>query len=212
MKSIFTPRGGRKGLLFFKSLLLGLSIAAPVGPIGLLCINRTLNYGRLAGVLSGLGAATADTIYAAFAAFGFGLSVGRLVEQQTWTEIIGALFLIYIGVKIFMSKPASQAANVSGKNLINMFVSTWLLTMANPVTILSFVAMFAGLGFVEQTGSLGAAFTLVSGVFLGSSLWWLLLSGGVYIFKTRLMPYLGAINKMSGLLIVLLGTLSLLDW
>jgi len=199
-------------LLFFKSLLLGLSIAAPVGPIGLLCINRTLNYGRLAGFLSGLGAATADMIYAAFAAFGFGLAVRRIVEQQTWTEIIGALFLIYIGVKIFMSKPASQAANASGKNLINMFVSTWLLTMANPVTILSFTAMFAGLGFVEQTGSLSASFTLVSGVFLGSALWWLLLSGGVYIFKTKLMPYLGAVNKISGLLIVLLGVLSLLNW
>lgn len=212
MKSIFVPRGGRKRLLFFKSLLLGLSIAAPVGPIGLLCINRTLNYGRLAGFLSGLGAATADMIYAAFAAFGFGLAVRRIVEQQTWTEIIGALFLIYIGVKIFMSKPASQAANASGKNLINMFVSTWLLTMANPVTILSFTAMFAGLGFVEQTGSLSASFTLVSGVFLGSALWWLLLSGGVYIFKTKLMPYLGAVNKISGLLIVLLGVLSLLNW
>ena len=199
-------------MLFFKSLLLGLSIAAPVGPIGLLCINRTLNYGRLAGFLSGLGAATADMIYAAFAAFGFGLAVRRIVEQQTWTEIIGALFLIYIGVKIFMSKPASQAANASGKNLINMFVSTWLLTMANPVTILSFTAMFAGLGFVEQTGSLSASFTLVSGVFLGSALWWLLLSGGVYIFKTKLMPYLGAVNKISGLLIVLLGVLSLLNW
>jgi len=212
LKSIFVPRGGRKRLLFFKSLLLGLSIAAPVGPIGLLCINRTLNYGRLAGFLSGLGAATADMIYAAFAAFGFGLAVRRIVEQQTWTEIIGALFLIYIGVKIFMSKPASQAANASGKNLINMFVSTWLLTMANPVTILSFTAMFAGLGFVEQTGSLSASFTLVSGVFLGSALWWLLLSGGVYIFKTKLMPYLGAVNKISGLLIVLLGVLSLLNW
>ena len=212
MKSIFAPREGRRRLLFFKSLLLGLSIAAPVGPIGLLCINRTLNYGRLAGFLSGLGAATADMIYAAFAAFGFGFAVRRIVEQQIWTELIGALFLLYIGVKIFISKPTSQAANVSGKNLINMFVSTWLLTMANPVTILSFVAMFAGLGFVEQTGSLSAAFTLVSGVFLGSALWWLLLSGGVYIFKTKLMPYLGAVNKISGLLIVLLGVLSLLNW
>ena len=198
-------------MLLLKSLLLGLSVAAPVGPIGLLCINRTLNYGRMAGFFTGLGAATADMIYACFAAFGFGLVAQNIVDQQNWLELVGGLFLLYIGIKIFMSKPANRAVNLTNKTLTGMFVSTWLLTMTNPVTILSFAAMFAGLGFTEQSGSLVNSFVLVTGVFLGSTLWWLILSGGVHVFKTKLLPFLPLINKISGLLIILLGLFSLSD-
>jgi threonine/homoserine/homoserine lactone efflux protein len=198
-------------LLFLKSVLLGLSVAAPVGPIGLLCINRTLNNGRLSGFFTGLGAATADMIYASFAAFGFSIVTQYLIQQQGWLQLFGGLFLFYLGIKIFMSKPANQAANLEGSNLFNMFFSTLLLTITNPATILSFVAMFAGLGLAANSNSLMDAFSLVSGVFLGSAIWWLILSNGVYLFKAKLVPYLSIINKTSGLLIIVLAILSLLS-
>jgi threonine/homoserine/homoserine lactone efflux protein len=198
-------------LLFLKSVLLGLSVAAPVGPIGLLCINRTLNNGRLSGFFTGLGAATADMIYASFAAFGFSIVTQYLIQQQGWLQLFGGLFLFYLGIKIFMSKPANQAANLEGSNLFNMFFSTLLLTITNPATILSFVAMFAGLGLAANSNSLMDAFSLVSGVFLGSAIWWLILSNGVYLFKAKLVPYLSIINKTSGLLITVLAILSLLS-
>jgi threonine/homoserine/homoserine lactone efflux protein len=198
-------------LLFLKSVLLGLSVAAPVGPIGLLCISRTLNNGRLAGFFTGLGAATADMIYASFAAFGFSIVTQYFIQQQGWLQLFGGLFLFYLGIKIFISKPANQAANLEGSNLFNMFFSTLLLTITNPATILSFAAMFAGLGLAANSNSLMDAFSLVSGVFLGSAIWWLILSNGVYLFKAKLVPYLSVINKTSGLLIIVLAILSLLS-
>ncbi len=198
-------------MLFLKSLLLGFSVAAPIGPIGLLCINRTLNSGRLAGFFTGLGAATADMIYASFAAFGFRVVTQYLIKQQTWLQLIGGLFLLYIGIKIFVSHPANQAANLRDSNIFKMFFSTLLLTITNPVTILSFVGMFAGLGVAANTNSYADAFVLVGGVFLGSVVWWLILSNGVYMFKTRLLPNLAIINKISGLLIIFLAVFSLLS-
>jgi threonine/homoserine/homoserine lactone efflux protein len=194
-----------------KSVLLGISVAAPVGPIGLLCINRTLNNGRLSGFFTGLGAATADMVYASFAAFGFSIVTQYFIQQQGWLQLFGGLFLFYLGIKIFISKPANQAANLEGSNLFNMFFSTLLLTITNPATILSFVAMFAGLGLVANSNSLMEAFSLVSGVFLGSAIWWLILSNGVYLLKAKLVPFLSVINKISGLLIIVLAILSLLS-
>src|SRR5262245_23551445 len=171
--------------LLLRGLLIGFSIAAPVGPIGVLCIRRTLADGRLAGLVSGLGAATADAFYGCVAAFGLTAVSGFLISQQTWLRLFGGLFLCYLGIRTLLAAPAEKPAIATGRRpspgrgLLAAYTSTFALTVANPATILSFAAIFAGMGAGITSRSYASAALLVSGVFLGSALWWLLLSGGV---------------------------------
>ncbi|MEM8613885.1 MAG: LysE family transporter, partial [Cyanobacteria bacterium P01_H01_bin.105] len=131
-------------VLFLRGLMLGVAIAAPVGPIGLLCIRRSLTYGATAGLLSGLGAATADGMYGAVAAFGLAFVSNFLTDQAHWLGIIGGLFLCYLGIATFLSKPADKLAEISKTGLVGAYLSTLGLTLTNPATILSFVLLFAG--------------------------------------------------------------------
>jgi len=197
-------------LLLLKSIILGFSVSAPVGPIGLLCIQRTLTKGQMAGFFTGLGASTANMIYASFAAFGFSVVSSFLLEQQFILRIIGGVFLLYLGVKIFLAKPAERAASLEGNGLIRVYLSTLFLMITNPTTILNFVAMFAGLGFDKTASSPSTAFIFVSGVFLGAIFWWFLLSFSVSIFKNKITPYLKSVNKIAGMLIISLGCLAFL--
>jgi threonine/homoserine/homoserine lactone efflux protein len=193
-------------------LILGFSIAAPVGPIGILCIRRTLAEGRSFGFASGLGAATADALYGSIAAFGLTLITNVLVGQQLWLRLVGGAFLCYLGARTLLSRPAEQAAQAraSGRGLLGAWVSTLLLTVTNPMTILSFVAVFAGLGLGQgAAGELDAAM-LVLGVFCGSALWWLVLSGGVSLLRRRVTPNLLVwVNRVSGATILAFGLLAL---
>ena len=132
--------------LLWKGAVIGFAIAAPVGPIGLLCIRRTLAEGRLIGLVSGLGAATADAIYGLVAGFGLTAVSGFLIGQGFWLRVIGGAFLCWLGARIFVSEPATKAASVDGRGLVGAYASTLALTLTNPTTILSFVAIFAGLG------------------------------------------------------------------
>ena len=129
--------------LLFRGFIIGISIAAPVGPIGVLCIRRTLADGRLAGFLSGLGAATADMIYGAIVAFGITVIMDLLIGQAQWLKFIGGIFLLYLGMRTFLSKPAEQAAQTNSNGLLGAYLSTLFLTITNPMTILSFIAIFA---------------------------------------------------------------------
>ncbi len=181
--------------LLWKGAIIGFAIAAPVGPIGILCIRRTLSDGRLAGFVSGLGAAGADALYGLVAALGLTL-IGRfLVEHRDWISVVGGIFLIYLGALEIRAKPVDPAAPPpQPTGLIGHFVSTFFWTLANPLTILSFIAIFTGLdvagpGAVEP-GAVGPAerdypgiTALVVGVFAGSALWWLLLSMSVGLFR-----------------------------
>lgn len=185
-----------------RGIILGFSIAAPVGPIGVLCIRRTLAQGRLVGLVSGLGAATADMFYGMVAAFGLTAISGLLVSQAFWLRLIGGVFLLYLGVRTFVAEPAAKAAIAEGAGLVGAFLSTLFLTITNPMTILSFMAIFAGLG-VGDTGSYLGAAVLVLGVFLGSGFWWLLLSGGVSLFRSLFnLTALRWVNRLSGLIIL----------
>jgi threonine/homoserine/homoserine lactone efflux protein len=159
--------------LFFRGLVIGFSIAAPVGPIGVLCIRRTLADGQVSGLVSGLGAATADAFYGCVAGFGLTFISSLLIDQQMWLRLFGGLFLLYLGIKTLLSKPAEKEANIKQSGLFSSYLSTFLLTITNPLTILSFAAIFAGLGLATATGSYSAALILVLGVFLGSAAWWL---------------------------------------
>jgi threonine/homoserine/homoserine lactone efflux protein len=194
---------------FFKGLILGFAIAAPVGPIGVLCIRRSLADGERAGFATGLGAATADALYGCVAAFGLTAVSDYLLKQKFWLGLFGGLFLCYLGGRTFLTKASDRPAVASGKGLAGAYLSTFLLTVTNPMTILSFVAVFAGLGLATSSNYVTAA-SLVAGVFIGSALWWLLLSGGSALFRARVGPSLMTwVNRASGVIIFVLGLYAL---
>ncbi len=193
-----------------RGLVLGFSIAAPVGPIGVLVIRRSLAEGRRVGFVSGLGAATADFMYGAIAAFGLTAVAGLMVSQQVWLRLVGGIFLVYLGVRTFLAQPADKAAEAGGRGLLGAYSSTLFLTLTNPATILSFAVIFAGLGLAGFDGGAWATLALVVGVFLGSAAWWLLLSGGVSLFRGRLTPAgLRWVNRIAGGIIVAFGVVAL---
>jgi threonine/homoserine/homoserine lactone efflux protein len=194
---------------FFRGLVIGFSIAAPVGPIGVLCVRRTLADGRAIGLAVGLGAAAADAVYGAVAGFGLTAVSSLLVRQQGVLRLVGGLFLCYLGVRTILARPADRAARAGGAGLLGAFTSTFGLTLMNPATILSFVAVFAGLG-IAGTGSWREATILVAGVFLGSALWWLLLSGVVSALRSRLhLSALRWVNRLSGAVLLAFGVAAL---
>ncbi len=195
-----------------KGLVIGFAIAAPVGPIGVLCIRRTLAEGRLIGFLSGLGAATADMSYGAVAAFGLTAIQDVLVRQQFWLHIVGGLFLIYLGVRTFLTEPAQEApVSDSLRNRFSAYLSTLGLTLTNPATIISFTMIFAGLRLAETHGNYASAAFLVVGVFLGSAAWWLTLSGVVGALRERFnVTWMVWANRLAGAVIFGFGVLALL--
>lgn len=196
--------------LFLKGIVIGLAIAVPVGPIGALCVQRTLAEGRISGLVSGLGAATADTIYGFIAAFGVTLISGFLISHQMWLRIIGGAILFTLGLKTFLSRPRKQAAPVSGNSLLTNFFSTFGLTLTNPITILAFAAIFAALGVVSGSQDLAALGMLILGVFFGSALWWLILSGGASLFRGWIGTHgMRWVNRISGIIIVAFGAVVL---
>lgn len=196
--------------LFGRGLLIGFLIAMPVGPIGLLCIQRTLAHGRAIGLASGLGAASADALYGAIAAFGLTLVSVFLMRQSVWLGVIGGLFLCYLGMRTLLAASTQQAAHAEQHNLLTAYGSTLLLTVTNPMTILSFLGIFAAAGFASESEDALQASALVLGVFLGSAAWWLLLSGGVSLLRTRVTAgVMTWINRIAGIAIVGFGIYTL---
>ncbi|MBH0155177.1 LysE family transporter [Fictibacillus sp. 5RED26] len=196
-------------MLLLKSIILGFSISAPVGPIGLLCIQRTLSQGKSAGFLTGFGAVTANIVYASIAVLGFSVS-SLLIQYEMLLKILGTIFLLYLGVKTFLKKVPNQAAQLAGESKLMMFFSTFFLMITNPVTILNFTAMFAGLGFGESQMSLQIGMFLISGVFIGATCWWMFLSIVVSLLTKSIQPHLATINKGAGLLIIGLALANIL--
>ena len=199
-------------VLFSRGLVVGFAIAAPVGPIGLLCIQRTLTQGRLAGLATGLGAASADAIYGLIAGLGLTAVSTFLTDQRLWMGLAGGLFLCYLGVRTLMTAPAEQTANVQAqKGRWAAYGSTLLLTLTNPMTIFSFLAVFAGLGLASSNSKVGAA-VLVAGVFVGSAAWWLILSSGTSLLRNRIGPtVLGWVNRTAGVILVSFGLYLFID-
>jgi putative LysE/RhtB family amino acid efflux pump len=190
-------------LLFAKSLFLGLAIAAPLGPIGALCINRTLERGGVAGIAGGLDTALADAVYAALAALGFVAFSNVLGVIDVPLRLAGGAFMLWLGGKSMMPTPPREVENAAARDLIGTAAATFLLTITNPMTILSFAAIFAGLGLASGTGATAAAL-VISGVFAGSMLWWCILSGGVALARHRLPDTFAAwVSRLSG--VVLMG-------
>jgi threonine/homoserine/homoserine lactone efflux protein len=195
--------------LFFKGLLIGASVSAPVGPIGLLCINRSLTEGRVRGFVSGLGAATADMLFCIIAGFGFTFVSRFMDEQALLIRLVGAFCLIFIGLRIFLARPEEKSCAVSGGDLAHIYVSTLFLTLINPITVLFFVALFSSLGLsFAQHAHLSLAL-LTAGVFVGAVAWWFLLTGAVSRLHRRLsQEAMRWVNRVSGTIIMVLGFLA----
>jgi threonine/homoserine/homoserine lactone efflux protein len=198
---------------FLKGLIIGFSIAAPVGPIGILCIRRTLAEGRVPGFISGLGAATADALYGCIAGFGLTFISSFLINQRGWFRFVGGVFLLYLGMRTFLARPPGEPSSRERTGLMGTYASTFFLTLTNPMTILAFAAIFAGLGVASESKGYVSAGILVMGVFLGSTLWWAILSSGVGLFRKRFdLRALRWVNRVSGILIAGFGLISFLGF
>ena len=192
-----------------RGAVVGFSIAAPVGPIGILCIRRSLSGGFASGFAAGMGAATADAAYGCVAAFGLTSISNLLYRYQGPMRLIGGVFMCYLGARTLLSRSAPGDGAVARRGLAAVYGATLLLTLANPATILSFAMIFAALGLAGPATYTGAA-QLVSGVFAGSALWWLLLSGGVGLVRNRLKPgWIRAVNGVSGCILIAFGIIAL---
>ena len=196
---------------FFRGVAIGFAIAAPVGPIGVLCIRRTIAGGMPVGLASGLGAAAADALYAALATFALTVATTFFARVTQPLHLIGGVFLLWLGVTTALrSAPADAAAANAPRAYAGAFLSTFGLTVVNPATIVSFAAVIAGAAFGSQPPAGFAAVRLVAGVFAGSALWWLLLSAGVGIVRRGLTPLaVRAVNVASGIVLVSFGVLAI---
>lgn len=181
-------------------------IAMPLGPVNLLCIHRTLARGSKVGLISGLGAATADTIYGIIAGFGLTLVSRFLIRHQITLRIVGGIFIIILGISVILNKAGDNSNNNDNKGLFKAYTSTFFITLTNPLTILVFLGIFAALGLTTKDVSYVQAAILVSGVFMGSAIWWTILSEGVNFFREKFTDkVLNNISHFSGILISLFG-------
>ena len=196
--------------IYLKGLIIGFILALPVGPVAILCIHRTLAEGRRNGILSGLGAATADTIYGTIAALGLTMVSGFIKAHETAFLLCGGLGLCALGIRTFLSK--GQAPDDPSKRVLRggNFVSAFLMTLMNPLTVLIFMAVFAYLGL--SGGTEFSESLLIAGVFCGACLWWLTLCLLAGLFRTLVNEeHMGTISKIAGVLIVLSGLLLMLQ-
>jgi threonine/homoserine/homoserine lactone efflux protein len=193
-----------------RGLAAGLIIAAPVGPVNVLCIQRTLEKGWRSGLLSGVGAALADTMYGGIAGFGISLVIDFLIREEFWFRLIGGIVLMGIGVLYYLRKPASLGEHATGSSSHSDLVTTFLLTTTNPTTILSFLVVLATLGLGSQR-PLWQTSLLVGGIFCGSMAWWLVLTGGINMIRDRIGDSTMAwMNRIGGMAIGAFGLLNVI--
>ena len=199
--------------LFLKGFVIGMIIAVPVGPIGLLCVNRTLSRGPLYGLVSGLGVATADAVSGGVVALGLTFVSSFLIAKMIWLRLIGGIFLCYLGFKIFATEPKPQSMiDKENKNLLAAYASTFLLTFSNPLTLLSFVAIYAGGGVEDLSAHRLLASVLTVGIFCGSASWWVVLSGGMPVVRVMFThDGLRWVHRVSGAIIAGFGVIILLS-
>jgi threonine/homoserine/homoserine lactone efflux protein len=198
--------------LIIQGVLIGIVVAVPVGPLGLLCINRALAMGALCGLFSGLGVATADALAASIAALGISFISEFLTQQQFILRLGGGIFLCYLGWKIYRTEVVGSVAPSSINGLVSAYATTFFLTFSNPVTILSFCAIYAGWHVPSLNGRYFAAAMLALGVFMGSALWWFGLFISMTAFHRKFsLRALGCVHRISGALICGFGILVLLS-
>ncbi len=195
--------------LLWKGIIIGLSASIPLGPIGVLCIQRTLNKGRRSGFISGLGAAAADAFYAIIAGFSISIIIDYLTEFQVYLRIGGSIVLFFLGYKLITTNPAVQLRKQlkrKRKGLFGDFISIFALTISNPITVFVFAAVFAGFNIVDKTAATYSVLVLICGIILGAASWWFTLSSVVSIFKDKFkLRRLLIINRIAGVLVIAFG-------
>lgn len=194
--------------ILFKGLIAGITIAVPLGPVNLICIQRTLNDGHMKGLVSGLGAALADTLYGFIAGFGLTIVTSFLFDNLPIVKLVGGIVVIALGVRILFVKPKvmRKIPEISTKSLWRAFSSTFAITLTNPITIMVFIGIFASLGLGEHGTKMSSSLILIVGIFLGSLIWWVILSSVVNKIRHKFNPrLLHNMNRISGSGIVLFG-------
>ncbi|MDX1475906.1 MAG: LysE family transporter [Reinekea sp.] len=198
--------------MFFKGIVIGVVIAMPVGPVGTLCVQRTITQGKINGFLTGLGATTADVVFGLIAAFGLTVVSNFLIDQQEWIRLVGGIIICLIGVQVFSLETQKKIIPITSPNPLNAFGSAFLIAITNPITIITFVVMFAGLGLVGSNSQYGPATLTVFGVFVGSGLIWLSVWGMSLIFRERFeFGRMKWINKIAGIVILVFGVSTLIS-
>ena len=197
-------------VFFLKGLIVGFVIAAPVGPVGILCIRRTLALGKLAGYTTGLGATAADTIFGFVVAFGLGFVAAELIGLQDLLRAFGSILLCLIGGKTLFDHRVSTPATPMRGNVITNFASAFLITITNPLTFISFAGIFAAIGIPDITDDLTRGVVLIGGVFIGAGAWWSFLTTVAGFFRVRVTDVtIRWINRVSGILILGFGIILL---
>lgn len=198
--------------LFMQGIIIGLTLAAPAGPISLLCIQRTISDGRLHGIFSGIGVAAADSCYAAITFLGLTAVSGLLIANQSLTRLIAGMGLVIVGLWVGISMPAGLSSKTEHESYLRDFVSMFAITIANPLTILFFAALMPGFGVVVHGATVLSAAEFIGGVFFGSTIWWIVLCGSIGSVRSRLSPgNLRLINWISGVMIICFGAALLID-
>ena len=196
-------------IFLLKGLIIGFAMAVPIGPIGVLCIRKTLAEGHARGLIVGFGAATADALYGGVAAFGLTLVTDAIVSYEFWLRLAGGTLLLFLGARTFVAKRKESVVPFDKGGLLGSYIASFILAMTNPVTIFAFIAVFAALGLGGEFGFLSACI-LVVGVFAGSCLWFLLLGYIATLFRTKLdSGGLRWVNRVSGALIIASGGVAL---
>ena len=193
-------------LIFLKGLVAGLFIAAPVGPVAVLCVKRAMYYGAWGGLAAGLGAAIADAFFGAVAGFGVAVVADWLIEHEDPIRFFGGIILIGLGLSLLLSRRQAPDRAVSRMGLFGTFFTTFMLTLTNPITILSFLTVFASLGLASAQLDYALAGILVAGVFIGSAVWWIAISAIVVLARGRIgFEWMPVIKRWSGVLIIGFG-------
>jgi threonine/homoserine/homoserine lactone efflux protein len=200
--------------ILLKGIILGLTVSMPLGPIGIILINRTIKRGLLSGFFSGLGLATADTILAALAAVGFTVIISFINEQRFIISIIAGIIILGIGVKILLSNPVKDIRNreKANKSLWRDYYSVFVLSISNPYTIFIFVAFFSGVHISGNVKPELVPFFLIPGVLIGTITWWFFLSYFVSRFKKNIrLRVIVRVNKIAGIVVIVIGVIVLLS-
>jgi threonine/homoserine/homoserine lactone efflux protein len=198
-------------IFLLKGLIIGFAMAVPIGPIGIMCIRKTLAEGHSRGLIIGIGAATADSLYGGIAAFGLTFISDMITGQHFWVSLVGGGLLLFLGIRTFRAKRKDPIVPYDNKGLLGSFISAFLLALTNPLTIFAFVAVFAAFGLGHKLVILSACI-LVLGVFAGSCLWFLTLGYVATLFRKKLdADGLRWVNRISGVLIILSGIAALVS-
>ncbi len=192
--------------IFIQGMIIGLTLAVPVGPIALMCIQRAVADGRLHGIVSGIGVATADSFYAGVTFFGLTAISGLIIAHQVSLRLAAAVVLILVGMRIFLTMPAPLTVKTEHETYLKDYLSMVAIAIANPLTLIFFVAILPGFGVVFFENSVLSASEFVGGVFFGSTLWWIILCGSIGSVRSRISAeHLRLINRISGVMIVCFG-------